>query len=92
LTEWQPIETAPWQAVVWVRNPVMDQPVKATRGYVTEAGVHKDGTLFTSAFTNHRFFPTPSGRLICPTEWRPASAEELAQSFIIAEVATGENR
>lgn len=67
--DWKPINTAPYQQVVWVRNPQMKEPLKATRGYMTELGVHPDDTFFTSVFTNDKFFPYPAGRLVCPTEW-----------------------
>ncbi|GEM_PF-2769641 len=71
---WQPIKTAPFREVVWVRNPVMDEPILATRGYVTERGVHPDDTFFTTAYTPHQYFPTPAGRLCCPTEWAKRTA------------------
>lgn len=72
---WQPIETCPWQTVVYVRNEQMDFPVKATRGYADpETGiVSGDPNLFTTHFTPDPdgFFPVPAGRLACPTEWAP---------------------
>ena len=67
---WKPIEECPWLTVVEVRNPVMDKPVLATRGFTTEAGVHPDLTFCTSVYTPHEHFPTPAGRLVCPTEFR----------------------
>lgn len=72
--DWQPIETAPFQTVVEVRNPQMSRPCLATRGYMTDIGVHPDDTFCTSVFTPDPdgFFPTPSGHLVCPTEWREA--------------------
>jgi hypothetical protein len=72
--EWNPdISQAPYQKVLWVQNDQMSKPVKATRGYADEQGVNGDGTLFTSVYTeNERFFPTPAGRLVCPTKWRLA--------------------
>jgi hypothetical protein len=48
----------------------MDEPCLATRGYTHNGMVHPDRTFFTSVFTPHRFFPTPGGDLVCPTEWR----------------------
>jgi hypothetical protein len=69
--DWQPIATMPWQTVCEVRNPQMEEPCRATRGYTHNGMVHPDTTFCTSVFTPHRFFPTPSGRLVCPTEWRP---------------------
>lgn len=71
--EWQPIETAPWQQVLWVKNDLMEKPVKATRGYMTRTGVHPDTTFFTTVFTEDRFFPTPAGELCCPTHWAPVT-------------------
>lgn len=67
---WNPIESAPWQTVVWVKNDLMQKPVKATRGYQTEAGTHPNTTFFTTVFTPDKFFPTPAGQLVCPTQWR----------------------
>jgi len=67
---WRPIKSAPWGKVVEVRNPQMDEPCLATRGYTHNGMVHPDRTFFTSVFTPHRFFPTPGGDLVCPTEWR----------------------
>lgn len=72
---WRKIDSCPWQKVVWVRNKQMEEPILATRGYVTNAGVHPDNSFFTSVFTPHRFFPTPAGRLVCPTEWKPTALE-----------------
>lgn len=69
--EWFPIETAPWQTVVEVRNPLMDEPCLATRGYVYNGSVHPRRDFFTTVFTPHPFFPTPAGQLCCPSEWRP---------------------
>ena len=71
MSEWQPIETAPYQTVIEVRNSEMDKPVLATRGYVTETGVHPNNTFCTTVLTPDKFFPYPAGRLACPTEWRP---------------------
>ena len=70
---WQPIETAPWQTVVWVRNNLMEHPVKATRGFSHNGAVCEDTGLFTSVYTPDPkgFFPTPSGQLVCPDEWAP---------------------
>jgi hypothetical protein len=67
---WKPIETAPWQKVVLVRNDQMEKPIRATRGYVTETGVHPDSTFFTSVYTPDKYFPDPAGRLVCPTVWK----------------------
>lgn len=68
--EWDSdISKAPYQTVLWVQNEQMDEPVKATRGYATARGVHKDQTFFTSVYTPHKFFPTRSGDLVCPTKW-----------------------
>ena len=67
---WQPIETAPFQTVIEVRNRVMKKPVLATRGYVYNGAVHPDTTNCTTVYTPDPFFPTPAGQLVCPTEWR----------------------
>ncbi|TNE46875.1 MAG: hypothetical protein EP341_09645 [Sphingomonadales bacterium] len=69
--EWQPIETAPWQEVILVKNDIMKNPVKATRGYKSESGVHPDDTFCTTEYTPDRFFPTFAGNLVCPTHWMP---------------------
>ncbi|MDR6511506.1 hypothetical protein J2792_002378 [Novosphingobium capsulatum] len=57
--DWNPVKTAPWEKVVWVRNPAMNEPVLATRGYAHNGVVRRDSTLFT----------TPAGWLCLPTEW-----------------------
>ena len=58
---WKPIEGAPYQTVILVKNDMMDEPMKATRGYnVPGVGVHPDTTFCTSML----------GSLICPTEWK----------------------
>ena len=80
MSEWQPIETAPWQIVVEIRNPVMEKPILATRGYTHNGMVHPDNTFFTSAYTPDRFFPFPAGKLVCPTEWRLPPARALEGS------------
>jgi hypothetical protein len=67
---WKPIETAPWQTVIEVRNPVMKEPCLATRGYSHNGMVHPDTSFCTSVFTPRELFPTPAGNLVCPTEWR----------------------
>jgi hypothetical protein len=75
--DWRPIKSAPWQTVVEVRNEQMDRPCLATRGYVYNGAVHPDTKFFTSVFTPDPdgLFPTPSGQLVCPTEWRPCDGE-----------------
>lgn len=70
MNDWQPIETAPYQTVLEVRNPLMEEPCLATRGYVYNGKVAADQTLFTTVYTPRTFFPTPAGQLCCPTEWR----------------------
>lgn len=74
MTDWQPAATAPFRKVVWVRNSQMEKPVKATRGYVHDGMVHEDTMLFTTVFTNDKFFPVSAGRMVCPDEW--AEVEE----------------
>lgn len=69
--DWQPIETAPFQTVIEVRNPQMQEPCRATRGYTHNGMVHPDTTFCTSVFTPRKPLPTPAGYLVCPTEWRP---------------------
>jgi len=81
MSAWQPIAAAPYQKVIEVRNPRMDQPVRATRGYSHNGMVHPDNTFCTSVFTPDKYFPTPAGNLVCPTEWRELAggeAEEMA--------------
>lgn len=75
MLDWQPIETAPWQVVVLVKNALMNKPVRATRGFVHNGKVHPDKNFFTSVYTPDRFFPTPSGRLVCPDVWAPLPPE-----------------
>ena len=70
---WRPIESAPWQEVVWVRNNLMENPVKATRGYAAESGVCADTSLFTTVLTRTKFDVFPPGDLCCPTQWKPLS-------------------
>lgn len=72
---WRPIKTAPFQTVIEVRNPQMQEPCLATRGYAHNGMVHPDNTFCTSVFTPRKFFSTPSGQLVCPTEWRPSSKD-----------------
>ena len=74
--EWHSIDSAPWMQVIWVRNQQMDKPVKATRGLVTDNGVHPDRSFFTTVFTYDEVMPTPSGQLVCPTEWKPCEEEK----------------
>lgn len=68
--DWKPIKSCPWQTVVQVRNPQMQKPVLATRGFADEHGVHPDNEFFTSVFTPHQFDPFPSGKLVIPTQWK----------------------
>jgi hypothetical protein len=67
---WQPIETAPFQRVIEVRNKQMEKPCLATRGYVWNGAVHPDNTFCTTVYTPDKFFPVFAGNLCCPTEWR----------------------
>lgn len=75
---WRPIADAPFQEVLEVRNPVLEHPLLATRGYSTGRGVSGDLNLFTSKFTPDpdRVFDTPAGLLVCPTEWRYPTRKE----------------
>ena len=68
--EWQPIETAPYQEVIEVKNSKMRKPILATRGYSYDGMVHKDDTFCTSVYTPDEFGGYPAGRLVCPTHWR----------------------
>ena len=70
MSEWKPIKGAPYQTVIEVRNSLMEKPVRATRGFMTEIGVHPDDTFCTSVFTPDEFFPYPAGQLVCATEFR----------------------
>jgi hypothetical protein len=72
MTEWKPAATAPYMTVVWVKNEQMDEPVLATRGYLVDGMVHENQEFFTSVYTPGDGFSFPSGRLVCPTEWKPA--------------------
>lgn len=72
--DWKPIKSAPWQKVIWVKNDLMENPVKATRGYMTETGVHPDTSFCTTVYTPDKYFPTPAGRMCCPSHW--AECEE----------------
>jgi len=77
MSDWQPIESMPWQTVCEVRNAGMEKAVLATRGRNTPAGVCADNTLCTTVFTPDAMFPTPAGGLVCPTEWRnPPESEK----------------
>jgi hypothetical protein len=72
VSDWRPIETAPFQMVIEVRNEQMQRPCLATRGYAHNGMVHPNTTFCTSVFTPDPdgFFPTLAGNLVCPTEWR----------------------
>lgn len=73
MTEWQPIETAPYGKVVEVRNDCMKFSVRATRGYVVpETGfVHENQNYFTTQCTKiDEFEFMGAGKLACPSEWR----------------------
>ena len=73
---WRPIKTAPYQTVIEVRNPVMREPCRATRGYAHNGMVHPDSTFCTSVFTPGDPLPRAyDGNLVCPTEWRPLQDE-----------------
>lgn len=72
---WKSIKTMPFQKVCLVKNPMMENPVLATRGYATENGVHPDNTFCTTVFTPHKFFSTPAGNLVCPDSWAPFDEE-----------------
>lgn len=74
--EWKPVDTAPYQKTVWVRNPVMEKPCLATRGYVHNGAVHPDSTFFTTVYTPDQFWATMPGQLACPTEWAEYVEEE----------------
>jgi len=69
MADWQPIETAPFQETIWVRNNVMKRPVKATRGYVYNGAVHGDLTFCTLVHDPDTLTPLPPGTLVCATEW-----------------------
>jgi len=74
MSGWQPIETAPYQKVIEVRNEVMEEPVKATRGFKCNLTgmVSERQDAFTTVYTPHKFFPTPAGNLVIATQWRDA--------------------
>jgi hypothetical protein len=81
MSDWKPIKSAPFQEVIEVRNPQMDRPCLATRGYTHNGMVHPNTEFCTSVFTpDPNGFSFPAGRLVCPTEWRPsASVHESAK-------------
>lgn len=70
MSGWQPIETAPFQTVLEVRNSLAPKPWLATRGYIHNGMVHENLDLFTTVYTPDPYFPTPPGQLCCPDEWR----------------------
>lgn len=74
MSEWQPIETAPYQKVIEVKNDVMPAPVRATRGYYFDGMVHADNTFCTSVYTPNDFFPMRAGALVCAKVWRPVKS------------------
>lgn len=73
--EWQPIETAPYQTEILVRNEMMEHPVRATRGFATASGVCENRNFCTSVFTpsseTDGFSPFPAGNLVHADEWKP---------------------
>ena len=77
--EWNAnLDAAPFQEVVWVTNDQMQpRKVLATRGLVTESGVHPDTHFFTTVYTPDPdgFFPTPAGRIVCPNKWAKCEEE-----------------
>lgn len=79
MDDWQDIETAPYQKVIEVKNDLMEKPCLATRGYSRNGMVHPDNTFCTSVYTPDDFFPTPAGKLICPTHWRSVDPEQAAE-------------
>ena len=76
MSEWKAIEDCPYQTVVEVRNEMMERPCRATRGYMTELGMHPNNTFFTSVYTPDGFFSVPAGQLVCPTEYRLLPEED----------------
>ena len=69
-----PVATAPWGEIVWVKNLQMISPCLATRGYVYNGMVHPDHTFFPSVYTpDPQGFPIgfPGGALVVPTHWMP---------------------
>lgn len=72
MTEWRDISSAPKDgAPVWLRNRLMDEPVK---GYWGEVAPRHDGGAYLNwvsiaTRSGDEFFP--AGRLICPDEWKP---------------------
>ena len=69
--QWKPIKSAPYGRIILVRNSVMREPLRATRGYAEEGVVHPDSSFCTSVYTSKTSdgLPFPSGRLICAEEW-----------------------
>lgn len=53
-----------------VKNELMERPVIATRGYVSNGMVNPDPTLFTLVKDTDTFMPMQKGQLVCPTHWK----------------------
>lgn len=75
MSEWNDIKTAPYQKTILVKNDLMDEPVRATRGYTYNGAVHADNTFCTSVYTPHKHFPTFAGKLVCPSVWKEFNDE-----------------
>lgn len=68
--DWNTIETCPWMKPVLVKNDIMDRPVIATRGYVSNGAVNPDRNLFTLVKDTDEVMPLQKGSLVCPTVWK----------------------
>lgn len=76
MSEWNhDLDACPYQTVVEVMNDCMEEPVRATRGHVTETGVHPNQHFFTTVFTPG-LFGTMGGGLACPNRWRLLPEDE----------------
>lgn len=70
--QWRDISTAPKDGtIVQLRNACMEEPVRGHWGEYRMRGTDKLTTCWVSDFTPHEFFPFPSGRMVCPEEWKP---------------------
>jgi hypothetical protein len=77
--DWKPIETAPYQKVIALRNHVMKDPafVLGTRGFATGRGIHPNQSFCTTVYSpdpRGSIFSFPAGKLMCADEWAEVPA------------------
>lgn len=76
--EWNDdISSAPYGKVLEVINDKMDEPVLATRGWVSRGHVHQNQNFFTSVYTpaSGAGLGFPAGQLCIPDRWRLSKTE-----------------